>query len=131
MAAFLYLVFFHLQSQNGVWLVVRGNGRNLSRCRTRRIFFGGLGTGAWRRRIWWIARRETQLIRAAFFFSLASAFNIGYQEFNIGLWLKQLTMRDYELKPRGIVRTIAGIQAVASVYLLALWLLCYFGHPFA
>lgn len=75
-------------------------------------------------------RREWQLLRAATFFSLMSAFNIGYQELNIGQWLKMLTHREYDLKAAGWARTAAGIQSLVSVYMLALWVLTFFGHPF-
>ncbi|MGO9269579.1 MAG: hypothetical protein ACLQOO_04885 [Terriglobia bacterium] len=63
------------------------------------------------------------------FFSLISAFDIGYQELNIGQWLKMLSRREYDLKAAGWVRTAAGTQSLVSVYLLALWVLTYFGHP--
>ncbi len=75
-------------------------------------------------------RREWRLARAAMFFSLTSAFNIGYQELNIGEWLKMLTKREYDLRAVGWARTVAGVQSLLSVYMLALWVLTYFGHPF-
>jgi hypothetical protein len=34
------------------------------------------------------------------------------------------------LRATGWVRTVAGIQSLLSVYLLALWVLTYFGQPF-
>jgi hypothetical protein len=34
------------------------------------------------------------------------------------------------LRATGWVRTVAGIQSLLSVYLLALWVLTYFGRPF-
>ena len=76
-------------------------------------------------------KAESRLARTAMFFSLMSAFNIGYQEFNIGQWLRMLTMREYKLEPVGWTRTAAGFQSLVSVYLLAMWLLTYFGHPFS
>jgi uncharacterized protein YjbI with pentapeptide repeats len=79
----------------------------------------------WRRLRW-----EWRLARAAMFFSLISAFNIGYQELNIGEWLKMLTRREYDLTAAGWARTAAGVQSLLSVYMLALWVLTFFGHPF-
>jgi hypothetical protein len=38
--------------------------------------------------------------------------------------------REYVLRATGWVRTVAGIQSLLSVYLLALWVLTYFGRPF-
>ncbi|HXJ93615.1 MAG TPA: pentapeptide repeat-containing protein [Terriglobia bacterium] len=75
-------------------------------------------------------RWEWRLTRCAMFFSLISAFNIGYQEFNIGEWLKMLTKREYDLTAVGWARTVAGVQSLLSVYMLALWVLTFFGHPF-
>jgi hypothetical protein len=38
--------------------------------------------------------------------------------------------REYTLRATGWIRTVAGIQSLLSVYLLALWVLTYFGRPF-
>ena len=59
-----------------------------------------------------------------------SALLIGYQELNIGQWLKMLTKREYDLTMVGWARTAAGVQSLLSVYMLALWVLGFFGHPF-
>ena len=69
-------------------------------------------------------------VSAMLFFSLVNAFNLGYREFNIGQWLRMLTNRPYDLRATGWVRSVAGIQSLVSIYLFALWLLTYFGHPF-
>ncbi len=68
--------------------------------------------------------------RLALYFSLQSAFNIGYREFNIGNWLGRLQFRPYSLRAQGPVRSISGLQSLIGVYLLALWILCTFGRPF-
>jgi hypothetical protein len=77
----------------------------------------------------WI-RFERRAFPAMAFFSLVNAFNIGYREFNVGQWLRMLTKRQYEVKPVGWVRSLAGAQSLLTVYLFALWILVYFGHPF-
>jgi hypothetical protein len=74
-----------------------------------------------------------QFYRAALwslYFSLLSAFHIGWRDWNVGTWLQRMQPREYTLRPSGAVRTLAGAQALVSVYLLALWALCYFGNPF-
>jgi len=63
-------------------------------------------------------------------FSLLSAFHIGFREFNVGNWISRLQARDYILYATGWVRSVAGTQALISVYLLAMWALTYFGRPF-
>lgn len=71
--------------------------------------------------------------RRAFYalsFSLMSAFNIGFRDVDFGRWLRLLTREEYEIKAKGLARTVAGLQSLTSLYLLALWILTYFGHPF-
>lgn len=69
-------------------------------------------------------------IPCAFYFSLLSAFHIGWREFSIGNWIAWLQLRPYTLQPVGWVRTFSGLQSLLSVYLLAIWFLTYFGRPF-
>jgi hypothetical protein len=64
------------------------------------------------------------------YFSLLSAFHIGWREFTVGHWITRLQAREYTLRATGWVRTISGLQSLISVYLLALWALTYFGRPF-
>ncbi|MFY0562841.1 pentapeptide repeat-containing protein [Archangium lansingense] len=63
-------------------------------------------------------------------FSLMSAFNIGFREFNVGTWIARIQANKYTLEPTGWVRVVSGIQSLLSVYLLAIWALTYFGRPF-
>jgi len=71
------------------------------------------------RMIWW-----------ALFFSGISAFNIGFRDVSFGRWLSHLTRTPLDLTAFGWVRVISGIQALVSVYLLALWVLSFVGTPF-
>ena len=63
-------------------------------------------------------------------FSLVSAFQIGWRELNVGNWITRLQPREYTLRATGWVRVVSGVQSLLSVYLLALWVLTYFGRPF-
>ncbi|MDO8092355.1 MAG: hypothetical protein Q6360_02625, partial [Candidatus Brocadiales bacterium] len=65
-----------------------------------------------------------------FYFSLLSAFHIGWREFNIGNWISRIQGREYTLRAKGWVRTVSGVQSLISVYLIALSVLTYFGRPF-
>lgn len=67
---------------------------------------------------------------AAFYFSVLSAFHIGWRELNLGSWLMRLQPREYTLRPKGWMRTVSALQSIISVYLVALWALTYFGRPF-
>ncbi len=64
------------------------------------------------------------------YFSILSAFHIGWKELNIGSWIEQFSPYEYKLRGSGWARSVAGIQAIISVYLLALAALSYFGRPF-
>jgi uncharacterized protein YjbI with pentapeptide repeats len=64
------------------------------------------------------------------YFSLLSTFQIGFREFTVGTWLTRTQPRNFSLESTGWVRTVSGIQSLLSVYLLAMWLLSYFGRPF-
>jgi Pentapeptide repeats (8 copies) len=62
------------------------------------------------------------------YFSLLSAFQIGFREFNVGTWLTRAQPHNFE--STGWIRSLAGLQSLLSVYLFAMWLLTYFGRPF-
>ena len=64
------------------------------------------------------------------YFSLLSAFQIGFREFNFGTWLTRVQPRNFALEATGWVRTLSGLQPLLSVYLFAMWVLAYFGRPF-
>jgi uncharacterized protein YjbI with pentapeptide repeats len=66
----------------------------------------------------------------ALFFSVLSAFHIGWRELNVGSWISRLNPYEFTLKGTGWVRTVSGVQSLISVYLLALAVLTYFGRPF-
>ena len=71
-----------------------------------------------------------RLIGYAFFFSLLSAFQLGWRELNVGSWISRMQPHHYVLQAVGWVRVLSGFQSVLSVYLIAIWALTYFGRPF-
>jgi hypothetical protein len=77
-----------------------------------------------------VARREWRAVKAGIVFSSRSALNLGFREVDVGRWLRLLTRHQFEMQAVGRIRTVAGIESIVSVYLLALWLLTYFGRPF-
>jgi hypothetical protein len=66
----------------------------------------------------------------ALYFSLLSAFHIGWREINVSHWIAQVSPQEYTLRSTGWVKVLSGIQSLISVYLIALWALTYFGSPF-
>jgi hypothetical protein len=80
---------------------------------------------------WWgMLLRGVSVPLIGLYFSLLSAFHIGWREFNVGSWIARMQPREYVLRATGWVRFVAGFQSLLSVYLLALWVLTYFGRPF-
>jgi hypothetical protein len=80
---------------------------------------------------WWgVLLRGVCVPLIGLYFSLLSAFSLGWRELNVGTWIARVQPREYVLRATGWVRTVAGIQSLLSVYLLALWVLTYFGRPF-
>lgn len=77
----------------------------------------------------WI-REELRLLRIAAFFSLVNGFNLGFKEADVGRWIKMLPGREFEFHAVGWARSMAGLQALLTLFLLAIWALCVFGHPF-
>lgn len=75
-------------------------------------------------------RWEMNALGTAFLFSLMSVFNIGFREFNFGRWIRMLQTHEFDIRARGWMRTVSGVQSLIGVALVALSLLSYFGHPF-
>jgi hypothetical protein len=95
--------------QTGIWLL-----RNPPRTNPKRIM---------RPVRLWSANCSPLLIGV--WFSVLSAFRIGWHEFNVGDWIARIQQSDYRLEGGGWVKSIAGIQSLISVYLLALALAAY------
>ena len=66
----------------------------------------------------------------ALYFSLLTAFHFGWRDLNVGNWIARMQRREYALRATGWVRVISGVQSLISVYLIAMWVLTYFGRPF-
>jgi uncharacterized protein YjbI with pentapeptide repeats len=71
-----------------------------------------------------------RVVRISLYFSLLSAFNIGWREINAKNLITGMQRRDYALRATGWARSLAGIQSLLSIFLISLWLLTTFGHPF-
>lgn len=65
-----------------------------------------------------------------FYFSILSAFHIGWRDLNVGNWISRIQPREYTLRATGWIRVVSGMQSLISVYLIAIWALTYFGRPF-
>jgi hypothetical protein len=133
---FLYMLALKSNAKKtGIWLLIpkdavleKRNKQTLIKLSTRQPFnpspSGKLGsTKRW-------VLRYYRIARISLYFSLLSAFRIGWRELNVGSWIGRLQKQEYIFKATGWVRTVSGLQSLISVYLLALWALTYFGRPF-
>ena len=78
-----------------------------------------------------VLHEELRLMRIAFHLSMLSAFRVGVQRWDIGMWIRQLQIQEYELiATKGWLRRLCGLQSLLSIYLVALWAITQFGHPF-
>jgi uncharacterized protein YjbI with pentapeptide repeats len=126
----VYAWFMRQPGPSGIYFVGSRLWRGKSNTQGVRIRRRAVrATNKWKTPFLWL-REEWRLRRAALFFSLMSAFNIGFRDINFGRWLRLLTKREYDLKAVGWARTVSGFQSLLSVYMIALWVLTYFGRPF-
>lgn len=129
--AFLYLIALMAGGSAGIWVVWlpdridKSSGQDSPVPVTSAFMFS-----RWTDTHWECLARDLCLFCIAIQFSLLSAFQIGWRELNIGTWLSRLQPREYTLRATGWVHVVSGIQALLSVYLLALSVLTYFGNPF-
>jgi uncharacterized protein YjbI with pentapeptide repeats len=131
LCSLLYAVFIHVPGRAGLYRVY---SESLEPAPTdhrvvKRIELEFIATHGWWGTLQYL-RRELYAFRTAMLFSLMSAFNIGFRDINFGRWLRLLTRQEFEIKPVGWTRVIAGWQSLVSVYLIALWVLTFFGRPF-
>lgn len=74
---------------------------------------------------------EFRVLLISLYFSVLTTFQIGWRQYNIGGWIKQVQKRDIVLRVRkGWIRTASGFQSLLGLYLLVIWMLTQFGRPF-
>ncbi|WP_207906046.1 pentapeptide repeat-containing protein [Primorskyibacter sedentarius] len=71
-----------------------------------------------------------QAVKHGALFSLAMVFRVGFRDVNVGEWVSRLRANKVEYVATGYLRTLAGVQSLISLYLLAIFLLTFFGRPF-
>jgi uncharacterized protein YjbI with pentapeptide repeats len=132
LCSLLYFVCIHTHGEAGLYRVYGQSIRDDHSAQRRVERISPLSTthSPGPRWLFQFFRRECLLLRTSMFFSLMSAFNIGFRDINFGRWLRLLTRQEFDIKAVGWARVIAGWQSLISVYLIALWVLTYFGRPF-
>jgi hypothetical protein len=133
--SFPYMVAVAARGPAGIWMVWlpdrvhKAEGEATPVRVTSMFLFSPLKmwvAGRWRRGL----ARGLSVLLIGLYFSVLSAFSLGWRELNVGTWIARVQPREYTLRATGWVRTVSGIQSLLSVYLLALWVLTYFGRPF-
>lgn len=128
--ACVYVLLMHQSGPSGIYVIGNRTWRGRSNTQGIQIRPRNYRVTMWRKLSLPSPQSEWRVLRTAMFFSLMSAFNIGFRDINFGRWLRMLTKREYDLKAVGWARTVSGAQSLLSVYLIALWVLTYFGRPF-
>jgi Pentapeptide repeats (8 copies) len=113
-------------SRSGIWMILPEDRLTSRSGKKKVVLLRPPMAKTWRERL----VGESRMLRTGLYFSLLSAFHLGWREFNVGTWIARMQPREYVLSATGWVRTVSGIQSLLSVYLLALWVLTYFGRPF-
>ena len=121
-----YMIALKAQGRSRIWAVLPEERVHKSRRNPKPIRVTANPTGQRKKPF----ARWFRVVRIGLYFSLLSAFRIGWRELNVGNWITRLQRREYILRATGWVRTVSGLQSLISVYLIALWILTYFGRPF-
>ena len=128
----IYFVISHFNGESALYRLDKlGSPRNpVSSDVAHRVRAPRMADCRWRYRQIEFLWREVRVFGTTMFFSAMSMFNIGFRDIDFGKWIRLLTRHEYDIKAVGWARVLAGWQSLASVYLIALWVLIYFGHPF-
>jgi hypothetical protein len=130
LCSFVYVMFIHWGGRSGIYFLASRSLPGKSNVRGKQIRPGAIRAAEKGKVRVLGLRQELRLLRTAMFFGLLSAFSIGFRDIAFGRWLRMLTKREYDLKSTGWARPVSGLQSLISVYLIALWVLSYFGRPF-
>jgi hypothetical protein len=125
-ALLYWMALQRTSSRSALWMIVPKDRIAPGRGKEKIVRISRHPTKTWRK----LLRGESRLFCTSLYFSLLSAFHLGWRELNVGTWIARVQSREYVLRATGWVRTVSGIQSLISVYLLALWVLTYFGRPF-
>ncbi len=127
---FINIIFIHKKVEWGIFLVLKESNSGLNNFQEAKINLTVNSSMTGLEYILGLFWAELKVFGWAFLFSLMSAFNIGFRDINFGRWLRLLFPTEFDLKAKGWARTVAGVQSLLSVFLVALWVLTYFGRPF-
>lgn len=106
------------------WMIIVSPGRSALYVLVARI-------GADKKRVAELPRvAGLKALRLAGLFSARNVVRLGFGQLDLGVWLRMLQRRDYDVVASGWLRTLAAAQALLSQYMIALSVLSAFGTPF-
>jgi Pentapeptide repeats (8 copies) len=110
LCSLLYFACIHIPGQAGLYRVYAKEIQEnpSAKKRVERISPSGVVQMGSVRRLLQFLRRKRSLFCTAMFFSLMSAFNIGFRDINFGRWLRLLTRQEFDIKAVGWARVVAG-----------------------
>jgi hypothetical protein len=110
LCSLLYFACVHIPGQAGLYRVYAKEIQEnpSAKKRVERISPSGVVQMGSVRRLLQFLRRKRSLFCTAMFFSLMSAFNIGFRDINFGRWLRLLTRQEFDIKAVGWARVVAG-----------------------
>jgi hypothetical protein len=127
---FIYYLLLHLSKESAIFRIDTKEATDQS-AETKTIVELKPPAGAWRKAT--MSRfflREMSLLYSTAYFSLLNGLRLGFHDLDFGKWLGMLSKRPREMSSSGWARMIAGVQSLVTLYLVALWVLTYFGNPF-
>jgi Pentapeptide repeats (8 copies) len=106
-ALFYWIALQHGSGHSGLWMIVPTDRLTRGRGHERVVRIRPQTAKTWRERL----RGESRMLRTGPYFSLLSAFHLGWREFNVGTWIARMQPREYTLRATGWVRTCNGLQS--------------------
>jgi hypothetical protein len=112
----LYFAFIHTSGHAGLYRIYRQSVAEGAKAgkHVERILPPRRGHRRGPQGLLYLFWHQCLLLRTSMFFSLMSAFNIGFRDINFGRWLRLLTRQEFDIKAFGWARVVAGWQSLAA-----------------
>ena len=130
--SFVYVIPIYSTGLSGIWIVWHPD-RVIKDTQSEPIRLTSLyphPDSALTSKLWAKYLRFPRALAIAIYFSMLTTFHFGWRDLNVGNWIIRIQPKEYALRPTGWVRSVSGIHSLFSLYMIALWVLTYFGRPF-
>lgn len=130
--SFVYVVAIYSKRSSGIWIVWHPD-RVIKDTQSEPVKLTSLNhnlNSKYSNKLWSIFLIFLKAYSSALYFSILTTFHFGWRDLNVGNWIVRIQTKEYSLRPTGWVRSVSGIHSLFSLYMIALWVLTYFGRPF-